>query len=134
MGRALKAAREAASRKTSSINNVRDPDPPSHTRNDRNEPVWRLPFFIDVTRMDNSLALVEEIGTATDKETGLTASICIPMGGFAYVIQVHSKPVRQYGINLKPVALGVFEMDEKLRKVERLGPPKKPSKKGKRRG
>lgn len=104
---------------------------PSHTHDKHNNPHWKLPFIVDVSRMDNSLAMTMHWGAIEDPKTKKKASISAVMGGFVFIVSVDNPKGhnRRYAINMAETIQEVFRLDDELKKVEALPSPLRPQKK-----
>jgi len=94
---------------------------PQARYDEHNNPYWELMLPVRVTRMDNTMALVQAVGRIeSDKKE---AEIGVAIGGLTFTLWISDKKSkkgakRRYGINIEETLRQAFQMDDLLQKAK----------------
>jgi hypothetical protein len=98
---------------------------PEPTRDDHNNPIWKLPMEAKVHRQDNSLSLSQHAGKLENDH--VLANVSNIFGGFVFGLDVQLKrrgklhgPTIRYALDCRPLLERIVELDPVLRKVPQL--------------
>jgi hypothetical protein len=104
------------------------PQIPSHVIEPKhNNPVWNIPAIVPVERMDNSLAMTEQVAVLRDQKGKEIGDITKPIGGVVFIVNIHDEKEsfgsRRYAIKCHDLCLMVASMDAALRVVPKTLSP-----------
>jgi hypothetical protein len=96
-----------------------------------NNPVWKLPAIVRLSRQDNTLSLQEHAGTLSNED--VHADVSHIYGGFVFGLSIQRKTkagkrfgdTERYAIDCRSLLEQVIGLNLELREVPRLPPPQK---------